>query len=859
MNKQEFTHLLKNYNELSSDHIAMLKDIVKEYPYFSSANVLLAKAMSNNKHYEYEKQLKTTALVTGDRSVLYKIINNLPLKSVDEHQMMAEIPTALRVEKISKPDFIGIEEEIIEIEDLKFENKPFTIEEQPKTEIPISVEEVIDNIREEQIAKTEDISEITNSIFVESVIEKVETEAETEINHLTKWDGFQETLEEDKEELDEAEIAFDEELRNEAKLLKEESTHKDFLEMNMVPDDLKPEVNLAESTGTMLRFENIREDSLINLDDDDLLMDFDFGSLSDENQTLNVNPTTNYHVIVEEIIFENLAPIGSNENEEILNNTSGIETLSNETPEHLYNSIDSIQVEEIESDPINEIEPPLEILINIDEASSNTLTTSSVVHPEKEEDTTPISTPPSFESLLNVTDSEQNIETATIDESQTVFVENNSESQLETIELPIIETTLEVEDNIVEDETNEVEHIPNLEEIAKELDFMDWLESKKQDEIINVSIQTPIEKTNELIEVEEDEFTLTIRNLIRERAEKANIEDVQENDIFEKAADTTNTIVETVKEIIQNQQSTDEAELIENEKVDFEEKQESIHPFYGYEVKSVLPDFEQMVFHDVTNEETNENNSELQTKPTFEEEIDSKEAKLVFHPIHGLVPAEMDSEICDNIENNKTSTLIEKPFIEPWTETNEPFIQPIELEKEVAQDVLEKNDNNTESKETEEENNDSSLPTFETAKINENDFDNDFFAQYTRKITPNVPNLAFQQEIDQPKTIEQSVSEDSKTIIENELKESIIDKFIRENPNISRPKAEFYNPSNMAKMSAEEDDDLVSETLANVYAGQGLFKKAISTYEKLGLIYPHKMSYFAALINQLKTTHKIDS
>ena len=112
----------------------MLKDIVKEYPYFSSANVLLAKAMSNNKHYEYEKQLKTTALVTGDRSVLYKIINNLPLKSVDEHQMMAEIPTALRVEKISKPDFIGIEEEIIEIEDLKFENKPFTIEEQPKTE-----------------------------------------------------------------------------------------------------------------------------------------------------------------------------------------------------------------------------------------------------------------------------------------------------------------------------------------------------------------------------------------------------------------------------------------------------------------------------------------------------------------------------------------------------------------------------------------------------------------------------------------------------------------------------------------------------------------------------------------------------
>jgi endo-beta-N-acetylglucosaminidase D len=95
-------------------------------------------------------------------------------------------------------------------------------------------------------------------------------------------------------------------------------------------------------------------------------------------------------------------------------------------------------------------------------------------------------------------------------------------------------------------------------------------------------------------------------------------------------------------------------------------------------------------------------------------------------------------------------------------------------------------------------------------------------------------------------------------LAKNEKVESIIDKFIRENPNISRPKAEFYNPSNMAKWSAEEDDDLVSETLANVYLSQGLLKKAISTYEKLGLIYPHKMSYFAALINQLKTTHKIE-
>jgi tetratricopeptide (TPR) repeat protein len=86
--------------------------------------------------------------------------------------------------------------------------------------------------------------------------------------------------------------------------------------------------------------------------------------------------------------------------------------------------------------------------------------------------------------------------------------------------------------------------------------------------------------------------------------------------------------------------------------------------------------------------------------------------------------------------------------------------------------------------------------------------------------------------------------------------ESILDKFIRENPRISRGKAEFYNPVNMAKQSVEEDDELVTETLANVYYKQGHFKKAIRAYEKLCLIYPHKMTYFASLIQKIKTEIK---
>ena len=88
--------------------------------------------------------------------------------------------------------------------------------------------------------------------------------------------------------------------------------------------------------------------------------------------------------------------------------------------------------------------------------------------------------------------------------------------------------------------------------------------------------------------------------------------------------------------------------------------------------------------------------------------------------------------------------------------------------------------------------------------------------------------------------------------------DSILDKFIKENPSISRPKAEFYNPSHMVKHSNEEDDDLVTETLATIYYKQGAFKKAIRTYEKLCLIYPHKMTYFADLIQKIKQEIKND-
>lgn len=85
----------------------------------------------------------------------------------------------------------------------------------------------------------------------------------------------------------------------------------------------------------------------------------------------------------------------------------------------------------------------------------------------------------------------------------------------------------------------------------------------------------------------------------------------------------------------------------------------------------------------------------------------------------------------------------------------------------------------------------------------------------------------------------------------NPQKKELIDRFIATEPKIVPSKIEFYSPVKQAKRSIEEYDDVVSETLANIYKQQGNMLKARFCYEKLSLFYPEKRTYFAALIKEI--------
>ena len=81
--------------------------------------------------------------------------------------------------------------------------------------------------------------------------------------------------------------------------------------------------------------------------------------------------------------------------------------------------------------------------------------------------------------------------------------------------------------------------------------------------------------------------------------------------------------------------------------------------------------------------------------------------------------------------------------------------------------------------------------------------------------------------------------------------EDIIDKFLRADTHRIVAEEGEVTQEIVVEAAFDEEDDMVSEELAEIYLAQGLKDMAKETYRKLSLLNPEKSVYFAGLIEKI--------
>ena len=119
MKKSDFIHLIKSPSAIEGQHAIDLQSILAEFPYFTSAQLLLTKAFQKAENINFENQVKVSAAYAIDRRKLHDYLfeedhNSSISLPEEETKKEFESETELTQEKPIENEFEPIKESIID-------------------------------------------------------------------------------------------------------------------------------------------------------------------------------------------------------------------------------------------------------------------------------------------------------------------------------------------------------------------------------------------------------------------------------------------------------------------------------------------------------------------------------------------------------------------------------------------------------------------------------------------------------------------------------------------------------------------------------------------------------------------------
>lgn len=92
MKREQFINYMLHPEELKGESAVALNSLLKEFPYFQSAQLLYLKTLHNEKSVHYQSQLKIAAAYSANRKSLYFLINGEPQKKEKKLDVSETLP-----------------------------------------------------------------------------------------------------------------------------------------------------------------------------------------------------------------------------------------------------------------------------------------------------------------------------------------------------------------------------------------------------------------------------------------------------------------------------------------------------------------------------------------------------------------------------------------------------------------------------------------------------------------------------------------------------------------------------------------------------------------------------------------------